>query len=113
MDQLLIPGKVTKDDLKKIVDLRGSRNGDDVQIGADVYAAGSLVFCGFAGGLSESENLYIGNYKFRMAQPADDERNFIRLSQLLGEGASELAVEDSASEKVKKTNKAKKKKDNT
>ena len=110
MDQISFPTKITKDELKKIIDLRGSRNGDDLQIGADVYAAGSLVFCGFAGGLSESEGLYVGDYKFRMAQPSDDERNLICFSKLLGQDTSKLAVEEPAAGEAKKTDKAKKKK---
>lgn len=82
-DRYRIPATVkTKDDLRKLVPLRGQVNRRDFQHGSDVYCTGSLVFVGFEGAI-DGKGQYVGSYVFRDIQPSDSERDMFDFNELV------------------------------
>jgi len=68
-------------DLVGVTRLRGNVNRRDVEIDGVAYEAGSLVFRGFAG-QRHDDGLCTGEYRFRHAQPGDDENDWFDFTAL-------------------------------
>jgi hypothetical protein len=71
---------LTGDDLREVVSLRGSVNRRPVTVGDVQYDAETLVFRGFSG-VKDNDACH-GEYRFRLAQPGDDERDLIDFAAL-------------------------------
>lgn len=86
------PVTVDKADLgARIVPNRFTLNRSPVLIGEQAFPHGTLVFLGFAGSPIGGQR-YKGNYRFRLAQPKDAERDFFDVSGLPG-GPAAIADE--------------------
>lgn len=68
-------------DLPGIVRLRGNVNRRDVSIDGVDYDAGTLVFKGFCG-VREPDGTLHGEYRFRLAQPGDEENDWFDFTAL-------------------------------
>lgn len=68
-------------DLLGLSRLRGNVNRRDVEVDGVPYEAGSLVFKGFSGEWHD-DGLCTGEYRFRHAQPGDDDSDMLDFTAL-------------------------------